>query len=357
LTVWIIGSILVIDKIWAGRRVSYGEAAGVGLLVGLGALIKGHALGVAIVPLAYLLGSRRSPMGLFRQLKVWLVFSLLFMVPMAAWTARNLTVHAEGIDGVTQLYSVFAQDPMNKESTVRTPVKAAGVVMENLRYYFIYQVPRQILPGLWAEGAFDWRGSGLVALGLSAILVLLTLWPPVLPILAVIAPITALNLIVDHGGAPRYWVPVTTAATIILAIRGAAFIDRPLLQNKFIAATAVAAVLAVNLAVYVVWHERNPYRSDGAYAEFAKLTESAAKASLRPAAVLVPGNPQAFQLITAHPVPVRHKSASYSHMVARVDGLENAVPAGAKKLIEEHPWALFELPRVMHHDEIFNGIK
>ncbi len=53
LTVWLLGSILLIDYCWVGRKVRLWEALTVGCICGIGMLIKGHAIGLMLAPLAF----------------------------------------------------------------------------------------------------------------------------------------------------------------------------------------------------------------------------------------------------------------------------------------------------------------
>ena len=61
LTVWILGSLCLIDRCWARRAISYRAVLGVGLILGVGMMFKGHAGALLLAPLAYLFGPAAAP--------------------------------------------------------------------------------------------------------------------------------------------------------------------------------------------------------------------------------------------------------------------------------------------------------
>jgi hypothetical protein len=354
LTVWVLGSLLLIDRVWSKRPVKLWQAAAIGITTGLGMLLKGHVIGLAVVPLAYYGGARASRSSRCHQLLAWALFLICFSLPMLAWLARNQTVQAEGLDGLNQVKIIIAQEPGRSDSSLRSIGRAVNIIVENLRYYFVYQVPQQILPGLWPDQAVNWQGSGVLAIFLTGALLWFALAQPLtsLPLVAAIAPITVLNLIVDHGGAPRYWLVVTMILTMLMAIRLGTIMGRDNARTCSAMFGLTVLVLMANLGAYVFWHERNPYNRAGAYAQFVQLAEMTARTSLKPVGILVPGNPHAFQLMTGYPAPMKTASARFSHMLSREDTRGPLPPAGSQKILAVFPWAMFQLPRIMTYAEL-----
>ena len=131
LVVWIVGAWLLVDRWWAARRVSWWQALAAGFVCGLGMLIKGQALGLALLPLAYLFGPRRSTWPLHRQAVALLLFWLTFAVPFGAWTLRNRTIHPSGLDGVNQVAMLFQRIP--GEPGLKSGGEIIGTVIRNLR--------------------------------------------------------------------------------------------------------------------------------------------------------------------------------------------------------------------------------
>ncbi len=342
--VWMLAGLLLVDLLWFKREVGWGAALAAGLFCGVGMLFKGLAAALAAAPLAYALES--SPGRRKRGLAVCAIFALGVALPFLGWTLRNSAVDATGFDGIRHAGLMLTADPEDPESPRLGPGAALARVVGQLRTHGIYRLPAQVIPGLWPERAFAWRGSGVPALALSALLLGLALSrrPGEVALLATATAVAAINLAYGFGGSPRFWVPVSMLVTLLLCVRLGRRLTRAAPRTRAVAATALVAVLAVNLAAYVVLHERRPFNPNGPWAELAALFERAADLDLEPVGVLAP-NPHAFQLVTGWPAPMPAAGGPVDHMVARVDGRGPQPPAGARPVLEVRPWALFELPR------------
>ncbi len=340
--VWILGGLWVIDLLWTRAELGGRAAFAAGLLCGAGMLFKGHAAALAAAPLAYALES--SPPRRKRALALWAVFLVGLALPFLGWTLRNRTVDATGFDGIRQVRLLVAAEPENLDSRPVGLAAALERVGGSLRGHAIYRLPAQAIPGLWPERVFAWRGSGFLALALSALLVGLALSrrPGEVAMLATAAAAAAINLVYGSGGSPRYWLPVSLLVLLLVCVRLGRRLTRAGAVPPRAVAVAVVAVLALNLAAYVVRHERRPFNPTGPWAELAALFEGAAGLDLQPVGVLAP-NPHAFQLVTGWPAPMPAAGGPVDHMVARTDGRGPQPPDGARQLLAVPPWALFEL--------------
>jgi hypothetical protein len=116
---------------------------------------------------------------------------------------------------------------------------------------------------------------------------------------------------------------------------------------------ATLVVLTAGLVAYVVEHERNPYNTEGPWAEFATLLERVRSDPSAPAAVLTP-NYFAFRLVTGKPAPMVAYSAAqrFDYMVGRTDGARPIVPADAVTILEVGPWRYVRLPTPKSAEEL-----
>lgn len=355
LLLWLVAGLWLIDRSWSKPHVSIGEAAVVGLACGLGMLIKGHVAGLALAPLAYfgVAGSEQS--GRSRAIS-WIVFSLVLLLPFSVWLLRNQTVDAPGADGFSQLQQVRMADPMDPASEVRGADESLGSMISNLRRYAIYHLPSQTVPGLWPPQVFAWRGSGWPALALT-LLLLAAAWASVRGVragLLVVAFLGTLNLVYGYGGSPRFWVPVSLLILLLVSIRFTRAVRRLSPTSRRVIALAGTLALLVNLAAYVVAHERTPYNPQGPWGELAGLFIAVREAPLETAGVLTP-NPHAFQLTSGLPAPMRVAESTFEHMIARLDGLGPQPPAGSVLILEVAPWGLFELPAPTSGENLTGG--
>ena len=344
--VWVFLALSLCDLTFAHRKPGYTVSSLAGVGCGIGMLIKGNLLGLGLAPFAHFFGPRSMAGELRNKLVVAMLFMLGFACPFSAWTLRNQTVAATGFDGINQVRMVLQKQNSNPE------IQSASEIVRrcylNLRTYGIYRLPEQVIPGLWLDSALAWPGSGLLAAGLSCLmLVLIIPWKwraHYLGLDFVVLPMLALYLPYRLGGAARFWVPISIICMVLLVIRLGG-------QDKFHKVTesvaiglAVAGGLAVNLGSYVIKHERQPYNTVEPWKELAEFFDAVAHERINTQGVLTP-NMNAFQLMTGYPAPLAHPqyNPSYDYMVARLDrGLQP--PEGSVPRVTVFPWVLYRLP-------------
>jgi hypothetical protein len=345
LTVWMVGGLLLVDLIWAGRRVRPWEALLVGLVCGTGMLLKGLVLGLLLVPIAYFRGTRKTLGNKWNLVTTLVLFSFAFVLPHAAWTCRNRATPASGYDGLDQLRMIRSKYPTDPASELLTLPESVDVVLKNVRHSVIYHLPQQVIPGLWNGVYFDWGRSGYLAMALSVSLLVLCLsWKQELQALHLLTwPMVLLNLSWAFGGNPRYWIPVSVLLTMLLMLRLRRFLTLDAFSQKLRVGLG-SSILALNLACYVVDHERHPYNSGGPWSELAQLFAFASQEKLEPAGVLTPHN-LAFQLTTGFPAPLpgSERDCAYDYVVARLDRLPPPILAQRQPLVTVFPWGLFSL--------------
>jgi hypothetical protein len=348
LTVWLIGSLLLVDCCWANRKPKLWESLAVGCACGLGMLFKGHAIALTLAPLAYSFGRRKSLFHTPReQFKPLLLFWIGFTVPFLLWIGRNSTQNATGFDGINQLRMIRAKDPCDVNSPLLTARESLAVIENNLRLFAIYRIPSQVLPGLWRDAATAWPHSGWLYLPLTILLVALCMpWrSEYFSIHFVLPPLFLLNVQYALGGAARFWIPISILMAILLALR----LSR-LWEGEGRSPTVVAGVFAVvfsaNLLLYAVHHERHPYLEDGPWKEKVEFFQAIAKMNLKARGVRT-SNACAFQLITGirAPIGVGNDDPCFDHAVVRLDATTGTLPAGASEVAKVYPWALYRLPK------------
>jgi hypothetical protein len=353
LTAWLIGGLLLVDRVWAGRRVRAWEAGASGVVCGIGMLFKGHAVGLALVPLAYLAGRRRCALSAPSGATRWLSYLVGFLVPQVFWAIRKRWVIASGFEGVDHFRSIFAASPNDPSSRLMSWAEVGAHAVQNLRYYVAYRIPSQVLPGLWPDRLWGWKGSGVLAVALTlAILALAAPRRPVAWAACLVAlPMALINVLYIIGGSERFWVPVTTMLTIAIVANHAPALVGPRPGTGRIGVAAVALLLAANLVVYIVHHERHPYDGNGPWRQLVQLFEEIGHLDdLRSSCLLTQsGNNIAFQLMTGCPAPLPQLGYRYRELIMESD---RRMPPGSRILHSVGPWHMVELARPMTWEEV-----
>ena len=357
MTVWLIGGLLLVDRVWSCRPVRAWEAAASGFVCGVGMLFKGHAAGLMLVPLLYLAGRRTRTASVLAGLARWLVYVGGFAAPQLLWMLRNRGVIADGFEGLNRFRSILAVNPNDPASGLMTLHEVGATVVHNLRHSVAYVLPSQVLPGLWPERVWDWKGSGPGAIALAVVVLALAIprrfgaWPACV----VAAAMAMLNVVYAFGGNARFWMPVTTMLTIaIVANHGPRLIGlRP--RAKAAALATIAILLALNLIAYVIYHEAHPYEEKQSWGQLARLMDEIARRDdLHPTAVVTQyGNSLALRLITGYPAPMPRLGTPYSHVITLSP---DASKLGGRVVHSAEPWQMIELPRPMRWEEIRESI-
>lgn len=239
-----------------------------GLLLGLGMLIKGIVFGLGLVPLAYLAGPRRAALPWGAQIGRWLLFGSAFSLPFLAWAARNHMIDTAGLgfDGIDQTRMILAAEPLDPDSPLRGPAAVLADMRNTILYGLIYEVPQQIIPGLWAVDRDAWPGGPAAALALSLLVLALCLprrWVA-LPIALAVLPMVLLTIVLAEGGATRYWVPILLLA---LVVQLGPMLDRIAADRRRRAALGLVLIMMLggNLGFYIHDFERQPYNRRDAW--------------------------------------------------------------------------------------------
>jgi hypothetical protein len=304
---WSLLALLLADIGWARGTIRHGTAAAFGLVCGFGMLIRGSFFGALFLPLVYLFILRRERVGPLRATSRYLCYAAGFLLPFAGWVLRNDTIDRRliGPDGMNQLAMIFRASPVDPASPFRSVGQILADVVANVQDSVIYQIPKSLVPGLWAQGAWDGLGSWgapLAALLTLALVLFSFRAARNLPIILMYGSMAALNLLYAVGGMARLWVPVSCLLVLALPI-AAETLHRPRNGRVRAALARVAMIaLAANLAAYVVNHERHPYRT-ASYAALAGLLAEIRQDGRLDGNVLT-SNPQAFELYTGFSAPM-----------------------------------------------------
>lgn len=362
LIVFCLAIFYLVDRIWARREVQVSQSMLVGVIAGLGMLLKGHAAGLVLLPLAYAFGPRKSILPVPTQILRWGVYALAFCVPFGVWSIRNHLIDVEniGFDGINQVRMILAADPTDPDSPLRTAGEVLANSWDNLRWFVIYRIPEQILPGVWAANLSIRPWGPYASLALSLFVTFLV-WPRdarTLSLYFMALPMVLINFVLVQGGSERYWIPPMLLIGLAGLTQWAEVLRKSRISVRFrrLTVCALLALMLFSLGAYIRDFSAHPYNAKGPWKELAQLFEAVHQSEYRVIAVATP-NSAAFSLITGLPAPITLASLGviprYSHIVAKTDQLESLLP-GTEVLIVVEPWVFAKLPMHLTRDEILN---
>jgi 4-amino-4-deoxy-L-arabinose transferase-like glycosyltransferase len=352
--VWIVGSLLVLDMAWQCRRRVFWALAVAGLVAGLGMLIRGSLIGLVVAPLAVAIVRSSSVFDPLKppNLARYFVYAVGFSIPYIAWALRNSYVDASdwGFDGINQVRMLLASESTDPSSPLRMPLEIAMDAWTTVKWYAIYRLPQQIVPGFWLDevwNAFKPFDAVAAALASAVIAIAALLRRLSLPLLMVALPMVLLNLLFTVGGNPRYWFPVSFMVILALCMT-VAHAARNLSGTTRASAFLILVLAAsANSIAYIVQHERHPYRNSNFHA-LAELYERSANVEL--GAVYAP-NPHAFRIITGHRAPMARPEngldPEVSHWVVKGDSIAHTSCRLGSVIIRSGPWVLVELNQLL----------
>ena len=360
---WTALALWCIDVAWSERRPGLGVALALGALAGFGMLIRATVIGVALVPLLYVIRRRPDGVSLRTALLPYGAFLIGFLCWYAIWSVRNggLDTTGVGFDAVDQLRMLFVRDPTDPHSPMRALSEIAIDAKHTLLWNVIYNIPQQTIPIAWI--AELWARLGRLEAPLGIALTLLVCGVAFtarasLPILTVIAPPAALYLLLITGGGSRYWTYVSFGIVLALAIRLGPVLERRTRRLRIVLVTAIATTSLLGFALYVLDHEREPYGDPDAQA-LARLFDEIARERRALPAVLSP-HPEALHILTGQSAPMFVPGLAIdpqiTHVVARSEEWAAACLAGST-LLEEPPWLLVELAESARYSALDRALR
>jgi len=221
LIVWLILSLLLVDRVWAERAPRPWEAALSGLFAGAIMMIKGSLFGLALAPLGYMFGGRGTRLTHSRQVMIWAIYLASFTIFFLAWFIRDTTIDSTqlGPDGINQLRMLFAINATDPASPLATPLELLQRTLENVMWRIIYRVPEQLLPGLWMTDWQNWPHANLLALTTSSgIFAIAIPWNKIgMPLFVSLVPSCVLLAVYDGGA--RFWIPISIPVLLLIICR------------------------------------------------------------------------------------------------------------------------------------------
>jgi hypothetical protein len=357
IVVWSLVALLLADIGWSREQIRPATAFAFGIICGFGMLIRGSFFGALFLPLVYIFVVPTKPVDLRRMSTRYLCYAAGFLLPFVAWHLRNSFIDTRllGQDGINQLAMIFRTHPVDPSSPFRSAARVLSDMLANLYESVIYQIPKSIVPGLWAQGVWDDLGVAAAPLAtlLSLAIMLLSCWTVKnLPVIVMYGSMAALNVVYAVGGMARLWVPVTCLIAISLPISAETL---PFFRSRrlrvSVAGLTIASV-AASFAVYVVLHEAHPYR-DSDYAALVELFKEIRDRDALEGNVLTP-NPQAFELYTGLSAPMFAPGAGVDPRYAYVilPTVEwSAQPLSGAVIAKNGVWSLVALATPMRISE------
>ncbi|MBN1345666.1 MAG: glycosyltransferase family 39 protein [Phycisphaerae bacterium] len=269
-----------------------------GIVLGYGAIIKGLAL--LIVPAALVVVWRASGSQRRAVATRYVVFVLIALMPMIAWSVRNSRVEAQSLDGINQFRMLLQETPNDPNSPLITPRSLVKQIYANVIWGIIYRAPDQVLPlARWAD--LRHRSGGpviaLVLTGLVVVALLVSAWRRVRPIHVYALCVLGVLSLFSTGGTARYFVPLAPLFIFFIAdaVRGSRWWSRLGPLATVVAAVWLAAAV-VDLCSAIHRQETRPY-ADRQWGQFVDIARASAEFVPAEATVFV-HNGNAFTLVS-----------------------------------------------------------
>jgi hypothetical protein len=251
---WALGVLLLCDIVFAQRKPQHWESFLAEFVRGLGMLVKGSMGSLIFVPVAYSFGSRQMKLAWKRKIAILILFGIGFVSPFSAWMVRNSTVSAIGMDGINSAQVILSfQKEATDSVTDSESISFSELIHRielNLRSGVIYHLPKQVIPGLWPDSTFAWKGSGWLVLGIDLLMFLV--WIPrrwkddkSVGLDFVLLPMMILFLLSSNGYSARYWVTMSILFNVLLILRLNIWIPLENLAGRIQWLLAITVLLAI----------------------------------------------------------------------------------------------------------------
>ncbi len=259
---FVIFILYVQDVVWAARRPSLPLLSLLGMLSGLGMLLRGTNIGLLISPLAYLTGSRQTLLKGWDAVLALVVYAGCFVVPPLLWAVRNHSIDAHGLgfDGIDQMRMLFAATPADASSPLIAPLDLLrGMIPKMKEITFV--LPDIMIPGLWNLAWWNLPASSFLALLFCVILGAVTV--PLngfgLPLALFLLPYSCILLLYSWGSSLRFWIPVCCLSLLLVVINHGPRVVGLLARKRRIVLVICGTLCVVNLGVFAYRFERQPY--------------------------------------------------------------------------------------------------
>lgn len=349
--IWMILSFFLIHYIWS-KSSKYWQVGCVGLICGLGMLLKGTVIGLAFVPLAYLFQRYKTKTSVAEFSGKYIVFFIAFFIAFTAWNIRNSSFDREqlGFDGVNQVQMLFKAEVEDPSSRFRTLPEFIQTAKENILWHGIYHYTSQIIPIMWLLELKSLSYGNVLAL-ISCSLIVFLSFPRNVESLAcyiLIGPMFVMMLLMVIGGSERYWVAISFLSIICILINfkdTKLFLKLERIGFKWgkLSLSVIMFFLLSNL-YYIYVFEKAPYNSRDNYVGFADFINQNAKLcvdSKETNLVIDTRNFSAVRLITGCLAPMKNERLgiipSYNSKIMLVI---EPLPQNASVLSRNSTWQL-----------------
>ncbi|MFC3121881.1 ArnT family glycosyltransferase [Agaribacter flavus] len=357
--VWCVLSLLLIHRYWgtAGVQFSQKKAFTLGTVLGLGMMLKGSLIGIAFIPFAMIVFRYFSRQPL-QYLKQAFLFCLGFFVIFAIWNIRNGFIDKTnlGFDGVSQVQMLFKLVVEDPESRFRTIPELIATARENITWYAIFLIPRELLPFLHLFELDQLPMGSIIFLLLSACIVALAFPLNVtnLGSMVIIMPMVLMNMLMVIGGSERYWVPISLLLMLSIIVNVSTnTVLIPYLHklNRVRYKIVVLLPYVLSMLSYVHIQLSQPYNEREDYPEFAELLMSIEDYCRKEGGrniVVKSRNNNAVQFVTGCQAPdMRPKLGFYPQYNAAIVRIADMAELNGKKRIisQNDIWAFVALEK------------
>lgn len=364
--VWCIGALYLSDLFFKSGRICGWRCFGLGLLIGLGVMLKGVLLGLVFIPLGYLKLIKGRKID-FTALRQCLLFCVGFCLCFLSWSVRNSQIDRTnlGLDGVNQVQMMLKEVPEQPESAYRSLDQVMTTAKQNVFWYGIYHFPNQAIPLLWKLDLKSMKKGALIACGFSLLLLFLLIprRKEQLPIFLLFSTMFLMMLLITIGGSERYWGPMSVIALLVIVPNAMMTLSQLKLTQASVFRAASGLVLlglsGLSLGAYIDETEQAPYNPLNHWAELAAFFEQNRDLCVENRPLLLSSvytmNEHAFTLMTGCTAKMTITAAGFvpKHSHAVLDLSQINQPIDSSKLLSKNSrWALVRLDKPLTSFEI-----
>lgn len=374
-TFWCLASFYIILKTYKSA-VNIKYYFWIGLLTGLGVLIKGTLIVLAALPAAYFIYryvflNQKFFSNLHYNLKTYAVFLFGFLFTFVLWTIRNSQIPSEGLgfDGINQVVMIMAKEPADPSLGYLSALDIINNVRNNIIWHLIYILPENVIPFFNFIELRDLRFGNYIAVFSSILIFVVSLlkWRITGLFYAIILPMIAILIPMSTGGSERYWVVISVFLAMAFYISLFLTIqDKVTYINKYLwiklSCLSYFIIQVYLLMNYALAFEKQPNNTKHDYPEFVKLvTYLQSYCQDNEAIVSIDKNAAAISAYTQCKAPKTNLQLKieplYSYVILEKKYCAQSCKSIGESTYTNEGWVLLRLPKHLNKTQIDSLIR